>query len=99
MQHVPLADAVIKNPNHYAVAIKYDAKKNRAPIVIAKGKDNVALKIKEEAKEHNVKIVENKPVARALYDSTEIGSQIPENLYRAVAEILADVYKMKKTEM
>ncbi len=95
MQSVPDADVVITNPTHFAVAIKYDKKKADAPIVVALGQDRVALRIKEIAREHNVEIVENKMVARALYSACEIGSQIPLDLYQAVAEILAYVYRIK----
>ena len=95
MQSVPEADVVITNPTHFAVAIKYDPDKARAPIVIAKGEDYLAQKIKEAAKEHNVEIVENKPLARALYANVDIGMEIPEELYQTVAEILAMVYRTK----
>lgn len=95
MQDVPKADVVITNPTHFAVAIKYDAEVNSAPIVLAKGENYVALKIKEIAKEHRVQIVENKPLARMLYHNVEIGSEIPPELYQAVAEVLAMVYQLK----
>lgn len=95
MQSVPDADVVITNPTHFAVAIKYEPKMAKAPVVVAKGEDYLAQKIKEKAKESNVEIVENKPLARALYANVDIGSEIPEELYQAVAEILAMVYKIK----
>ena len=95
MQDVPKADVVITNPTHYAVAIKYDAETARAPIVLAKGEDYLAQKIKEAAKEHHVEIVENKPLARMLYANVDIGQEIPPELYQAVAEVLAMVYNMK----
>lgn len=95
MQSVPDADVVITNPTHYAVALKYDLKIAGAPIVLAKGADYVAQRIKEKAREANVQIVENKPLARALYANVEIGSEIPEELYQAVAEVLAFVYNIK----
>ena len=95
MQAVPEADVVVVNPTHYAIALKYDQEKHPSPIVLAKGKGYVALKIREIAEKNNVEIVENKEVARTLYDTTEIGQQIPESLYRAVAEILAYVYRMR----
>lgn len=95
MQSVPEADVVITNPTHFAVAIKYDPDRAKAPIVIAKGEDYLAQKIKEAAKEHNVEIVENKPLARALYANVDIGMEIPEELYQTVAEILAMVYRLK----
>lgn len=95
MQEVPHADVVITNPTHFAVAIKYDASQMEAPTVIAKGADYVALKIKEAAKEHNIITMENKPLARALYAQVEIGESIPAELFQAVAEVLAYVYKLK----
>lgn len=95
MQEVPNADVVITNPTHFAVAIKYDREKESAPIVVAKGVDNLAKKIKDVAKENKVEIVENKPLARALYSTVDIGNEIPPELYQAVAEVLAFVYKLK----
>ena len=95
MQDVPKADVVITNPTHYAVAIKYDAETARAPIVLAKGEDFLAQRIKETAKEHHIEIVENKPLARMLYANVDIGQEIPPELYQAVAEVLAMVYNMK----
>lgn len=96
MQDVPQADVVITNPTHLAIAIKYDPEENRAPIVLAKGEDYLAQKIKELAKESNVEIVENKPLARMLYANVEVGGEIPPELYQAVAEILAMVYNMRQ---
>lgn len=93
---VPKADVVITNPEHYAVALKYERGKMHAPKVIAKGQDLIAQKIKEVAKEHGIKIVEDPPLARTLYSSCEIGDYIPENLYEAVAKIFAEIYKAKK---
>lgn len=95
MQEVPKADVVITNPTHYAVAIRYDQAKQDAPFVVAKGVDYVAQKIKMIAKENNVMTVENRPLARALYSQLEIGDAIPEEFYKAVAEILAFVYRTK----
>ena len=95
MQKLPEADVVITNPTHFAVAIKYDLSVASAPIVVAKGEDYLALKIKEIAKEHNIEIVENKPLARALYHSVDIDEEIPQELYQAVAEVLAYVYNSK----
>lgn len=95
MQELPKADVVITNPTHFAVALKYDAAVMSAPTVIAKGQDRIALKIKELATEHNITIVENKPLAQALYKTTEIGDIIPADLYQAAAEVLAFVYKLK----
>ncbi len=95
MKSVPEADVVITNPTHIAVAIKYDNTKDEAPRVLAKGEDYLANKIKEAAKEANVPIVENKPLARALYATVEVDEVIPPELYQAVAEILAMVYTGK----
>lgn len=95
MQELPKADVVITNPTHYAVALRYDAAVMSAPIIIAKGQDRIALKIKELATEHNIAIVENKPLAQALYKTAEIGDIIPGDLFQAVAEVLAFVYKIK----
>lgn len=95
MQDVPKADVVITNPTHLAIAIKYDAETARAPIVLAKGEDYLAMKIREAAKEHHIEIIENKPLARMLYANVDIGQEIPPELYQAVAEILAMVYSMK----
>jgi len=99
MEEVPKADVVITNPIHYAVALKYDANKNKAPIVVAKGQRLMALKIKEIAKEHGVFIHEDPPLARTLFSQVDIGEEIPENLYKAIAEILAIVYKMKNNNI
>ena len=97
MQDVPKADVVITNPTHFAVAIKYDAETSKAPVVLAKGEDFLAQKIKEVAKEHRIEIVENKPLARMLYHNVDIGAEIPPELYQAVAEVLAMVYHMKNS--
>jgi flagellar biosynthetic protein FlhB len=96
MKKVPEADVVITNPIHLAVALKYDRTKSAAPIVVAKGARKVAERIKEIAREHNVPIIENKPLARALFKAVEVGDEIPLDLYKAVAEILAYVYRLKK---
>ena len=93
MQDVPQADVVITNPTHYAVALKYDAGTGTAPILVAKGADLIAQRIKEIARENKVEIVENKPLARMIYTNVEIGREIPPELYQAVAEILAAVYR------
>lgn len=95
MQDVPKADVVITNPTHLAVAIKYEPEVQKAPIVLAKGEDYLALKIREKAKENDIKIVENKPLARMLYTNVEIGQEIPPELYQAVAEILAMIYNTR----
>ncbi len=96
VQAVKDADVVITNPTHYAVALEYKEGKSTAPVVIAKGKDYLAQKIKEKAKEENVQIVENKPLAQALYFFCEVGDEVPEDMYKAVAEVLAYVYRMKR---
>ncbi len=95
MQQIPQADVVITNPTHYAVAIRYDADEADAPIVVAKGADYIAQRIKEIAKENSVEIVENKPLARMLYANVEVGEMVPPELYKAVAEVLAYVYHLK----
>ena len=95
MQDLPQADVVITNPTHYAVAIKYDLQVAEAPLVIAKGEDYLAQKIKEIAKENHVEIVENKPLARMLYANVDVGQVIPPELYQAVAEVLAYVYHLQ----
>ncbi len=96
MQAVPEADVVITNPTHYAVALQYEEGKAAAPVVTAKGQDFLAQRIKEVAREHGVELVENKSVAQGLYKMCEIGSEVPFEMYQAVAEILAYVYKLKK---
>ena len=95
MQAVPEADVVITNPTHFAVALKYEQNKGKAPVVIAKGEDYLAAKIKEAATENNIEIVENKPLARMLYYNVELDEEIPPELYQAVAEVLAFVYNIK----
>lgn len=95
MQQLPEADVVITNPTHYAVAIKYDPEKYDAPYVLAKGENYLAQRIKDVAKENNIEIVENKPLARMLYANVDIGGLIPPELYQAVAEVLAFVYHLK----
>lgn len=95
MAEVAKADVVITNPTHYAVALSYKKGQMQAPKVVAKGKDNIALKIKEKAKELNIPIEENPPLARSLYETCEIGDFIPENLYQAIAKILAKIYKKR----
>lgn len=95
MTEVPKADVIITNPTHFAIAVKYDANVAEAPIVIAKGKDLIAQRIKQVAKEKGVPTVENRPLAQALYKSVEIGRTIPAELYKAVAEVLAFVYSLK----
>ena len=95
MQEVPKADVVVTNPTHFAVALKYEPGME-APLVIAKGADFIAQRIREIAKENDVVIVENKPLAQALFNTAEIGEIIPADHYKAVAEVLAYVYRLKK---
>jgi flagellar biosynthesis protein FlhB len=96
MQQVPLADVIIRNPTHYAIALKYDQKKSGAPIVLAKGMDSLAIKIIEIAQKHEITTIENKPLARGLYEAVDINMQIPEEFYHAVAEVLAVIYRKKE---
>ncbi len=96
MQAVPEADVVITNPTHYAVALKYDAEIADAPIVVAKGQDFLAQRIREAAKEAGVEVMENKPLARMLYHNVDVGAMIPPELFQAVAEVLAYVYRVKE---
>ena len=96
MSEVPQADVVITNPEHYAVALKYAEDERAAPVVVAKGVDRVALKIREIAKEHDVPIVTAPPLARAIYFNAELDAEIPEGLYVAVAQILAYVYQLRE---
>lgn len=98
MQDVPKADVVITNPTHFAVALKYEANVSSAPVVLAKGEDYLAQKIKEVARENKIEIVENKPLARMLYHNVDVGAEIPPELYQAVAEVLAAVYKAKNIQ-
>ncbi len=95
MAEIPTADVVVTNPTHFAVALKYVEGKGGAPKVVAKGADAVAAKIRELAKEHNVPLLEAPPLARALHKHTELGDEIPEKLYAAVAEVLAYVYQLR----
>ena len=94
MKQVPTATAVIVNPTHYAVAIRYQLDWASAPQVVAKGKNYLALRIRKRALEHQVPLIENPPLAQALYKSAEVGQEIPAHLYRAVAEILAYIYRL-----
>ncbi|MCR6111105.1 flagellar biosynthesis protein FlhB [Bacillus sp. A301a_S52] len=96
MAEVPKADVVITNPTHYAVALKYDDTTMNAPIIVAKGVDYIALKVINIAKNNNVMTVENRPLARALYAQAEIGDQVPEDLFKGVAEVLAYVYRLQQ---
>ncbi|MGB9792043.1 MAG: flagellar biosynthesis protein FlhB [Thermacetogeniaceae bacterium] len=95
MQELPKADVVITNPVHYAVALKYVPSKMKAPVVVAKGVDHMALRIKKIAEENNITIYEDPPLAQALYKSVEIGQAIPPELYEAVAHVLAFVYRLR----
>lgn len=96
MEEIPQADVVITNPTHFAIALKYDEEEMDSPVVVAKGADFIAQKIKMIAKEHDVVMVENRPLARAMYDEVEIGDRIPEHFFKAVAEILAYVYRIQQ---
>ena len=95
MQEVPKADVIITNPTHFAVALKYDTQLGEAPVVVAKGQDLIAQNIKKIGNEHEIPIVENKPLAQTLYKTVQIGAYIPADLYEAVAEVLAYVYSLK----
>jgi len=95
MQDVPGADVVITNPTHFACAIRYDPMALKAPVLVAKGADNLAARIRDVATEHDVTIVEDKPLARTLYSVVEVGDEVPAELWQAVAEILAYVYSVK----
>jgi flagellar biosynthetic protein FlhB len=95
MQDVPTADVVVTNPTHIAVALKYDTEKMSAPKVVAKGAELIARKIREIALEHGVPIVEDRPLARTLYASVEVGEEIPDKMFQAVAQLLAYIYRMK----
>lgn len=96
MQQVPQADVIVRNPTHFAVALKYDIDSNSAPIVVAKGQDFLALRIIEEAEKYDIPMMEDKPLARMLYSEVELGREIPPQYYTAIAEVLAWVYSLKK---
>ena len=98
MQKVPESDVIIRNPTHFAIALKYDPEKNGAPVVLAKGQDALALRIVKVGEENGVFITENRPLARALYDTCEIGREIPVEFYGAIAEILVYIYKASHRE-
>lgn len=98
MQSVPEADVIVKNPTHFAVALKYDPDKNGAPVVLAKGKDYMALRIIKTGEENGVSVIENRPLARALYASCEIDREIPPEFYGAVAELLVYIYQINHRE-
>ena len=99
MQAVPEADVIIRNPTHYAVALKYDPNRDNAPHLIAKGQDELALRIVKVGEEHDVVVIENKPLARGIYASTPLGAEIPGEYYGVVAEILVQVYKLKNRKL
>jgi flagellar biosynthetic protein FlhB len=96
MKEVPRATAVIVNPTHFSVAIRYELESMAAPVVVAKGKNYLALRIRQIATEHQVPIIENQPLAQALYKSAEVGQEIPAHLYRAVAEVLAYIFRLMR---
>ncbi|MPM41472.1 Flagellar biosynthetic protein FlhB [bioreactor metagenome] len=99
MQAVPKADVVIKNPTHFAVALKYDLDKDNAPILLAKGQDELALRIIKEAEANGIYVMENKPLARAIYATTDLNREIPPEFYGTVAEILVYIYKIKNKKL
>lgn len=94
MKEIPKATAVIVNPTHYSVAIRYEMESMAAPLVLAKGKNYLARRIRQIATDHQIPIIENEPLAQALYKSAEVGQEIPAHLYRAVAEVLAYIFKL-----
>ncbi len=96
MAEVPKADVVITNPEHFAVALKYDPEQNNAPILLAKGEDFIALKIREVANVHGIHVFEEPPLARAIFHNTEIGQEIPGGLYVAVAQVLAYIFQLRR---
>ena len=95
MQQVPKADVVIRNPTHFAVALRYHPETDGAPIVLAKGQDELAGRIVRKAEEHHIAIIENVPLARALYATAELNREIPPELYNAVAEVLVYLYRLR----
>ena len=96
IQQVPDADVIVRNPTHYAVALKYDIENDQAPIVLAKGQDHMAKRIIDIGLKHNILMTENKPLAKSLYQMVEVNDYIPAELYQAVAEVMAWVYSSKK---
>ena len=98
MQQVPEADVVIKNPTHFAVALRYKPDRDNAPIVLAKGQDALALRIIRTAEEHNVTVIENRPLARGLYAEAELNQEIPASFYNAVAEVLVYIFKLDERQ-
>lgn len=95
VQAVPEADVLLMNPTHYAVALKYDPTSNAAPVVIAKGQDLIALRMREVAEEHRVPVITNPPLTRAIHRAVAVGREITPELYEAVAEVLAFVYRLR----
>lgn len=99
MAAVPTADVVIRNPTHYAVALKYDPEENQAPVVVAKGMDYMALRIIQVAKDNEVYVIENRPLARSLFEEVDLDREIPETYYQVIAEVLAFVYNLKERDV
>lgn len=95
MQAVPEADVIITNPTHFSIALKYDPEEMDAPVVVAKGIDDLAMRIREVAKEHDIPLVENKPLARVLFDQVDVDSMIPEQHFEAVAKVISYVFQLK----
>ena len=98
IQDLPKADAVVTNPAHYAVALRYDAATMEAPTVVAKGRDRLAARIRDTARQHGIPLVEDRVLARALYRTVELGQQIPYALYQAVARVLSYVYQLRRRQ-
>ena len=96
IQDVKTADVIVTNPTHISIVLKYDSETMVSPMVVGKGQDHLAMRIREVAKEHNIPIVENVLLARTLYKTVKVGHPVPRNMYKAVAEVLAFVYKLKK---
>ena len=95
MQDVPRADVILTNPTHYSVALRYDRSRDSAPVVVAKGVDEIAMQIRKVAREHDVPLMEDPPLTRALYRACKVGAAIPEKFYQAVATVLSHVYRLK----
>ena len=96
ISEVPKADVIVTNPTHFAIALKYDNDVMDAPVVVAKGVDSMALKIREVARQHSIEMIENKPLARELYYRLDVGEMIPEELFKAVSFVYAELYKRDK---
>ena len=96
MQQVPTADVIVRNPTHFAVALRYDSKKDTAPVVVAKGQDYLALKIIDIASANHIPMKEDRPLARALYATVKVNEEIPAQFYQALAEVMAWVYQLNK---